>query len=124
MVFVAAFRWKWLTGAPTECWCPDQRCWNAGAAKPRAVLFFVLALFAICAVAVYFVVTSSFGRTLIGIRENTLRMRAFGYNVRRYKLVAFVVAAIFGGVAGPPTRYSTSSLLPNPRTGPNLRWCW
>jgi branched-chain amino acid transport system permease protein len=27
-------------------------------------------------------------------------MRALGYNVRRYKLAAFVIAATFGGVAG------------------------
>lgn len=101
MVFVAAFRWKWLTGGSDGMLVPSPTLFGAPVLQSREQFyFFVLILFVICAAALYFVVTSPFGRTLIGIRENTLRMRALGYNVRRYKLVAFVVAAAFGGVAG------------------------
>jgi branched-chain amino acid transport system permease protein len=50
--------------------------------------------------AMAMVVSSPFGHVLIGIRENTMRMRALGYNVRAYKLAAFVVAAAFAALAG------------------------
>ena len=43
---------------------------------------------------------SSFGQVLIGIRDNTKRMRALGYNVRTYKFVAFLIAAGFSAFAG------------------------
>lgn len=46
------------------------------------------------------IVNSPFGWTLRGIRENEQRMRALGYNTFRYKMAAFVIAGIFGGVAG------------------------
>ncbi|ADJ16490.1 branched-chain amino acid ABC transporter permease [Halalkalicoccus jeotgali] len=46
------------------------------------------------------VANSPFGRTLQGIRENEERMRFLGYNVRRYKLVAFSISGGFAGLAG------------------------
>jgi branched-chain amino acid transport system permease protein len=101
MVFVAAFRWKWLTGGSDGMLVSGPTLFGTPVLQSREQFyFFALALFVICTVALYCIVTSSFGRTLIGIRENTLRMRALGYNVRRYKLAAFVIAATFGGVAG------------------------
>ena len=41
--------------------------------------------------------TTPFGRVLVGIRENERRTELLGYDIRRYKLAAFVLA---GGVAG------------------------
>jgi len=46
------------------------------------------------------IVDSPFGWTLRGIRENEQRMRALGYNTFRFKMAAFVIAGIFGGIAG------------------------
>jgi branched-chain amino acid transport system permease protein len=43
------------------------------------------------------VLATSFGRVLVGIRENERRVELLGYDSRRYKLAAFVLA---GGVAG------------------------
>ena len=40
--------------------------------------------------------TTRFGRVIVGIRENERRMELLGYDTRRYKLAAFVLA---GGVA-------------------------
>jgi branched-chain amino acid transport system permease protein len=41
-----------------------------------------------------------FGRVLVGIRANEARTRALGYDVQRYKLVAFVIAGALAGLAG------------------------
>ena len=44
--------------------------------------------------------TSHFGRVLVGIRENERRIELLGYDSRRYKLVAFVLAGGIAGLAG------------------------
>jgi len=55
-------------------------------------------------VAVYFllrrVLASPFGRVLAGIKANESRVRALGFQVFNYKLGAFVLAGVLGGLAG------------------------
>ena len=46
------------------------------------------------------IVASPFGHALRGIRESETRMRALGYNVWRYKYLAFVLSGMFAGLAG------------------------
>jgi branched-chain amino acid transport system permease protein len=45
-------------------------------------------------------VNSPFGRSLVGIRLNEIRMQAIGVPVRRRKLIAFAVSAALAGIAG------------------------
>jgi branched-chain amino acid transport system permease protein len=45
-------------------------------------------------------VRSPVGTALLAIRENERKASALGYNPRAYKIVVFVVAAFFGGLAG------------------------
>jgi branched-chain amino acid transport system permease protein len=45
-------------------------------------------------------IQARFGQALQGIRENESRMEAMGYPVLRIKLLAFVIAAAFAGLAG------------------------
>jgi branched-chain amino acid transport system permease protein len=58
-----------------------------------AVLF---ACFAIARAIVY----SPFGQSLRGIRENDARMHAIGVDVRRRKLIIYVISSVMAGVAG------------------------
>jgi branched-chain amino acid transport system permease protein len=57
-----------------------------------------------CVVASYLLcrafVRSPVGTALLAIRENERKAAALGYNPRAYKIVVFVVAAFFGGLAG------------------------
>ena len=46
------------------------------------------------------IIHSPFGMVLRAIRENVERAGAVGHDVLRYKLMAFVIAAIYGGLAG------------------------
>ena len=58
---------------------------------------------ALAAAAIYIlwrVVHSPFGRVLEAIRENEPRASFVGYDVKRYKLTAFVVSCAFSGLAG------------------------
>lgn len=46
------------------------------------------------------VVQSPFGQVLKGIRENEARAVSLGYDINRYRLLAFVLSAIIAGLAG------------------------
>lgn len=62
--------------------------------------YFVLIIVTICLIGMYLVVKSPFGSALQATRDNPQRSEAIGINVRRHKLIAFVIASFFAGVAG------------------------
>ncbi len=49
---------------------------------------------------IYRIIHSPFGQVLKAIRENEARATSLGYDVDRYKLLAFVLSATLSGVAG------------------------
>jgi branched-chain amino acid transport system permease protein len=62
--------------------------------------YVVLAIFLACFVGILRIVTSPFGQVLKMIRENEPRAISLGYEVDRYKLLAFVLSAGLAGLAG------------------------
>ncbi|MBC7943805.1 MAG: branched-chain amino acid ABC transporter permease [Burkholderiales bacterium] len=62
--------------------------------------FFVLAIFCIGFWIIYRAIHSPFGQVLKAIRENEPRAISLGYDVDKYKLVAFVLSAALSGLAG------------------------
>ncbi len=62
--------------------------------------YFVLAVFVFGLLVLYRTVHSPFGQVLQAIRENEPRAISLGYDVDRYKLVAFVLSAALSGLAG------------------------
>jgi branched-chain amino acid transport system permease protein len=50
--------------------------------------------------AAWRIIHSPFGRVLVAIRDNPARARALGYDVDRYKILAFVLSAGLAGLAG------------------------
>jgi branched-chain amino acid transport system permease protein len=69
-------------------------------ADPKAYFNFVLICFAIAIILMYLIISSSFGRTLLGIKHNELRMRSLGYNVWLHTYIAYILAGAFAGLAG------------------------
>jgi branched-chain amino acid transport system permease protein len=65
-----------------------------------AMYVFVLAIFLGGFLLIYRVVHSPFGQVLKAIRENESRAISLGYDVDRYKLLAFVLSATLAGLAG------------------------
>jgi branched-chain amino acid transport system permease protein len=65
-----------------------------------SMYFFVLAIFLGGFLLIYRVVHSPFGQVLKAIRENESRAISLGYDVDRYKLLAFVLSAALAGLAG------------------------
>jgi branched-chain amino acid transport system permease protein len=62
--------------------------------------YLVLAIFVVCFLGISRIVTSPFGQVLKMIRENEPRAISLGYEVDRYKLLAFVLSAALAGLAG------------------------
>ena len=62
--------------------------------------YLVLAIFAAGFWLIYRTVHSPFGQVLTSIRENEARAVSLGYDVERFKLVAFVLSAGLAGLAG------------------------
>ena len=73
---------------------------------------FVLGVFVVAAAILLVVVRSPFGYTLQGIRESSDRMDALGYHVWRFKMIAFVVAGAFAGLAGVLFAFNKSHVSP------------
>ena len=69
-------------------------------ADDLTLYYVVLAVFAACFLAILRIVTSPFGQVLKMIRENEPRAISLGYEVDRYKLMAFVLSAALAGLAG------------------------
>jgi len=66
----------------------------------RAMYFVVLALFVAGFALIHRIIHSPFGQVLKSIRENEPRALSLGYNVDRYKLMAYVLSATLAGLAG------------------------
>jgi branched-chain amino acid transport system permease protein len=68
---------------------------------PKLANFFWIYFFAALTIlAVYRIVHSSFGRTLVAIREDEIAAEAMGVHTTRAKVISFVVSSLMAGVAG------------------------
>jgi branched-chain amino acid transport system permease protein len=65
-----------------------------------ANFFWIWAFAALTVLLVSRIVRSSFGRTLIAIREDEIAAEAMGVNTTRAKVVSFIVSSAFAGIAG------------------------
>ena len=69
-------------------------------ADDRVMYYFVLAAFVAVFLFIVRIVHSPYGQVLKAIRENEPRAISLGYDVDRYKLLAFVLSTTLAGLAG------------------------
>jgi len=114
MVFALAFQATELTGGSngfSGVHRPTLFAMDLNAASDLYVL--VSVLFLLVVLLLWRLVTSSYGRALVGVRENERRMRALGYDTRTLKLSAFVLAGAIAGIAGALSSYEFRFVSPN-----------
>jgi branched-chain amino acid transport system permease protein len=108
IVWAICFKWNDVTGGeqgmpeipyPDLAWMEKLPLVNTLRTSDHFYLVTVV-LVATCLWLLRRVVGSPFGRILTTIRENPERAEFIGVNVRRYELVAFVIAGAFAGLAG------------------------
>jgi branched-chain amino acid transport system permease protein len=99
-VWGLAYRWNSLTGGDNGINMPGRPEFGIDLADDMTFFYVVFGFFVASLAALYLLVKSPFGRSLIGIRESELRMRILGYNTWLHKYIAFIIAGGFGGLAG------------------------
>jgi branched-chain amino acid transport system permease protein len=100
-VWGLAYRWNSLTGGDNGINMRGRPVFAGMRLADDLVFFYVVLGFFIASFfALHLLVSSPFGKSLIGIRERELRMRILGYNTWLHKYIAFVIAGAFGGLAG------------------------
>jgi branched-chain amino acid transport system permease protein len=100
-------RWDSLTGGGEGIW-DIPKAGLRGIPFLREIKFsiehfnyyFALLLLVVTILVLYLVLNSFIGRSFHAVRENEQLAAAIGINVRRTKLLAYGISALFGGVAG------------------------
>jgi branched-chain amino acid transport system permease protein len=103
LLYTVAYKWRELTGGSDGiAGVPKTTLFWGGPslASPRSYYFLVAACVVLSLVVCRGLVRSPFGRALQAIRENEHRVTSLGRDPRPFKLVVFVIAAFFAGLAG------------------------
>ncbi|HVB77197.1 MAG TPA: branched-chain amino acid ABC transporter permease [Candidatus Nitrosotalea sp.] len=101
IVWGLAYRWVSVSGGDNGLPVPGRPSFGPfDFSADSSYYYLVLVVFVLCVLVMWLVVHSSFGLSLRGIRDNEARMRTLGYNVVVHKYLAFIISAMFGGVAG------------------------
>jgi branched-chain amino acid transport system permease protein len=103
LLYTVAYKWRDLTGGSDGiAGVPKTPLFWGGPslASPNAFYFLVAGCLVLSLILCRALVRSPFGRALEAIRENERRFTSLGRDPRPFKLVVFVIAAVFAGLAG------------------------
>ncbi len=110
IVWSVTFQWDELTGGSNGMTGVWPAAWLA---DKRSYYFLTLALVAGGVLALRRMLFSPFGYAMRAGRDSPLRADAIGIDVPRIQWAAFVVAALFAGLAGSLYAFSKGSLSPD-----------
>jgi branched-chain amino acid transport system permease protein len=71
-----------------------------GVVGETAMYYVTYVLFVVAIVSFWLIVRSPFGKTLVAIKQNELRVRYLGLNTDRFIHLGILIAALYGGLAG------------------------
>jgi len=101
LFYFIAYQWTSVTGGEDGMHgIPRPALAGIDFKDPLNYYVFVSALFLASLWVMKRIVESPLGKILQAIRENEVRAEAVGYNVPRFKLLAFVIGGAFSGLAG------------------------
>jgi branched-chain amino acid transport system permease protein len=97
-----SYRWIPMTGGDNGISGIPRLEAQVGLPATGPIPFYYIAVivFGVCSLALGLLVSSPFGYTLRGIRENEPRMRALGFNTWLHCYLSYVIAGFFASVAG------------------------
>jgi branched-chain amino acid transport system permease protein len=103
MLYAIAFKWRSVTGGSDGMvGVPHGQLWfgRLDLSSHAAYYYVVCAILVLSFLICYGVVRSPFGKVLQAIRENERKVEALGLDPKKFKVLAFVIAGFFAGVAG------------------------
>jgi branched-chain amino acid transport system permease protein len=109
-----SYRWIPVTGGDNGISGIPSLAAHAGLpfAGPVAFYYVTLLVFVVCASLLALLVSSPFGFTLIGIRENESRMKSLGVNTWLHCYASYVIAGAFASVSGVVWAYYNGFVSP------------
>jgi len=99
-VYFAVNQWGSVTGGENGLQGVPRELAGLDLSEPFYFYYAALPLILAGLFAAWRVVRSPFGRVLVAIRDNPARVRALGYPVERYEVLAIVLSAGLAGIAG------------------------
>jgi len=101
MTFYIIYRWTAFTGGEDGYGGMERPVlFGVDLNDQTAFFYLVFAIFMLAVFLMWRVVNSPFGSVLKAIRENSQRTSFIGYDVRKYRLIAFTLSAFFVAIAG------------------------
>lgn len=101
LFYFTAYQWTSVTGGEDGMpGVPRPALLGIDFQDPLTYYAFISILFVASLWLMKRIVESPLGKILQAIRENEVRAEAVGYNVPRFKLLAFVIGGAFSGLAG------------------------
>ena len=101
MLFFAALQAKFTGGEDGLQGVPRGKLFGLiDLSSDMAMYYVCLAVVALAFLVIVRTIHSPFGQVLKGIKENEPRALSLGYDVSRFKLLAFVISAALSGLAG------------------------
>ena len=101
LLFSISVKWRDVTGGTDGIGGFQRPSLFGLSLDDRSVQYYVIAAgFLLAFLFLRRLIKSPLGSIFIGIRENEVRMRAIGYPVQRFKLLAFVIAGAVAGFGG------------------------
>lgn len=101
MVYFVVLQWKATGGEDGLQGVPRGHLFGViDLSNNLAMYYLVFAVFCIGFFIIYRAIHSPFGQILKAIRENEPRAMSLGYDVAKFKLLAFVLSAALAGMAG------------------------
>ena len=97
IIYTIIFQWYGFTGGDdgmTGIPVPDFL------ASINHYYYFALAIVIVCLGLMWMIISSPFGKTAQALRENPERTEFIGIDVKKYKLIIFVLSSFFLGAAG------------------------
>jgi branched-chain amino acid transport system permease protein len=115
LLAVVATKWEPLTGGTSGLiGIPPPNLGIQGFTwTGHSFYYLVFIAFCVCFLVLYRIVNSSFGRALVGIRENEMRMRSLGFNTWALKYITFILGGAFASVAGILFAYFYRAMVPD-----------
>jgi branched-chain amino acid transport system permease protein len=113
LAYTVAFKWRSLTfgddgiqGIPVPAFISTE-------ATYVNMYFFALAVAIFCIYIVWKIVKSPYGLLLRALKEDSVRATFIGVRGDRYRFIAFVISALFAGVAGVLYAFLETSVAPD-----------
>ncbi len=101
VVYTVFFKWKDVTGGADGMTVRAQLDLGFGPVQSQLALYYIMAFsMLLCYFLLRRYIAAPLGKATLGVKENEDRMKALGYPIRSYKLIAYTVAGAMAGFAG------------------------